>query len=154
MKSLKRVEGINVVPLIDIMLVLLTIVLTVSSFIALGKIEITLPQASNVSKVEPKFYEIGITEDHQFFVNGEQIDKEALEEKLSELTKEDTVALSADKMAAYEDFIYVVDLLKAKEIEKMGMVVNKPNQRGNDLHHGEGRGRGEHERKRHYWESN
>ena len=125
MKSLKRVEGINVVPLIDIMLVLLTIVLTVSSFIALGKIEISLPQAINFSKVEPKFYEIGIDAEHQFFVNGELTPKEALHVKFESLTKEDSVAVSADKLAAYEDFIYVIDLLKAKEIEKIGMVVNK-----------------------------
>jgi len=125
MKSLKRVEGINVVPLIDIMLVLLTIVLTVSSFIALGKIEISLPQATNFSKVEPKFYEIGIDSEHQFFVNGELTPKEALHVKFESLTKEDSVAVSADKLAAYEDFIYVIDLLKAKEIEKIGMVVNK-----------------------------
>lgn len=125
MKSLKRVEGINVVPLIDIMLVLLTIVLTVSSFIALGKIEISLPQATNFSKVEPKFYEIGITSDHQFFVNGMSVERVDLEKKLEELTKEDSVAISADKMAAYEDFIFVIDLLKAKSIEKIGMVVNK-----------------------------
>lgn len=125
MKSLKRVEGINVVPLIDIMLVLLTIVLTVSSFIALGKIEISLPQASNFTKVEPKFYEIGITADHQFFINNEAVEKEKLSEKFSQLSKEDSVAISADKMAAYEDFIYVIDLLKAKDVEKIGMVVNK-----------------------------
>ncbi|MCD8478649.1 MAG: biopolymer transporter ExbD [Sulfurospirillum sp.] len=125
MKSLKRVEGINVVPLIDIMLVLLTIVLTVSSFIALGKIEISLPQATNFSKVEPKFYEIGIDAEHQFFVNGELTLKEELHVKFESLTKEDSVAVSADKLAAYEDFIYVIDLLKAKEIEKIGMVVNK-----------------------------
>ena len=125
MRALKRVEGINVVPLIDIMLVLLTIVMTVSSFIALGKIEIALPQASNFTKVEPKFYEIGITSDHQFFINGEFTSKDALGAKFESLTKEDSVAISADKMAAYEDFIYVIDLLKAKEIEKIGMVVNK-----------------------------
>ena len=29
------------------------------------------------------------------------------------------------KMATYEDFIYVIDLLKQKEIEKIGMVVTK-----------------------------
>lgn len=125
MRALKRVEGINVVPLIDIMLVLLTIVLTVSSFIALGKIEITLPQASNFTKVEPKFYEIGITADHQFFINGEFTSRDALGAKFESLSKEDSVAISADKMASYEDFIYVIDLLKQKEIEKIGMVVNK-----------------------------
>jgi len=125
MRALKKVEGINVVPLIDIMLVLLTIVLTVSSFIALGKIEITLPQASNVTKIEPKFFEIGITEEHQFFINSERISKDRLVAKFDSLTKEDSVAISADKMAAYEDFIYVIDLLKQKQIEKIGMVVNK-----------------------------
>ncbi len=125
MRALKRVEGINVVPLIDIMLVLLTIVLTVSSFIALGKIEISLPQASNFTKVEPKFYEIGITADHLFFINGEFTSRDVLVSKFETLTKEDSVAISADKMAAYEDFIYVIDLLKQKEIEKIGMVVNK-----------------------------
>lgn len=125
MKSLKRVEGINVVPLIDIMLVLLTIVMTVSSFIALGKIEISLPQATHFSKVEPKFYEIGISADHQFFINNELTPRDELANKFESLTKEDSVAISADKMAAYEDFIYVIDLLKAKEIEKIGMVVHK-----------------------------
>ncbi len=125
MKSLKRVEGINVVPLIDIMLVLLTIVMTVSSFIALGKIEISLPQATHFSKVEPKFYEIGINADHQFFINNELTPKDELANKFESLTKDDSVAISADKMAAYEDFIYVIDLLKAKEIEKIGMVVHK-----------------------------
>jgi len=125
MRALKKVEGINVVPLIDIMLVLLTIVLTVSSFIALGKIEITLPQASNVTKIEPKFFEIGITAEHQFFINSERISKDQLVTKFDSLTKEDSVAISADKMAAYEDFIYVIDLLKQKQIEKIGMVVNK-----------------------------
>jgi len=125
MRALKKVEGINVVPLIDIMLVLLTIVLTVSSFIALGKIEITLPQASNVTKIEPKFFEIGITAEHQFFINSEPMSKDELVTKFDSLTKEDSVAISADKMAAYEDFIYVIDLLKQKQIEKIGMVVNK-----------------------------
>lgn len=125
MRALKRVEGINVVPLIDIMLVLLTIVLTVSSFIALGKIEISLPQASSYTKIEPKFYEISITAMHQFYVNNELISKEQLPSKFENLTKEDSVAISADKAAAYEDFIFVIDLLKQREIEKIGMVVNK-----------------------------
>lgn len=123
--KLKRVEGINVVPLIDIMLVLLAIVLTVSSFIALGKIDITLPQAESHTKVDPKFFEIGITAEHQFYINSELVSKMDLATKFDALTKNDTVAISADKAAAYEDFIHVIDLLKLRNIEKIGMVVNK-----------------------------
>ena len=125
MKSLKRVEGINVVPLIDIMLVLLAIVLTVSSFIALGKIDITLPDAQSHTKVDPKFFEVGITADHQFYVNNELTPKSELALKFDTLSKQDTIAISADKTSSYEDFMYVIDLLKLRNIEKIGMVVKK-----------------------------
>ena len=42
----KEFDYINVIPFIDIMLVLLTIVLTTSTFIARGAIQIELPKAS------------------------------------------------------------------------------------------------------------
>lgn len=123
--KLKRVEGINVVPLIDIMLVLLAIVLTISSFIALGKIEISLPQAKAFTKTDPKFYEIAITANHQFYINQALTHKSELSSKLDTLNKNDTVAISADKSAAYEDFIFVIDILKLRDIEKIAMVVTK-----------------------------
>lgn len=125
MKSLKRVEGINVVPLIDVMLVLLAIILTVSSFIALGKIELTLPKASSHTKIEPKQFEISITANKEFFINKESINKEDLVTRLGKITKEDLVAISADKLVPYEEFIFVIDTLKQKNIEKISMVVTK-----------------------------
>lgn len=125
MKSLKKVEGINVVPLIDVMLVLLAIILTVSSFIALGKIELTLPQASSHTKIEPKTFEISITADKEFFINKEPVQKEDLLQKLDSITKEDLVAISADKLLPYEEFIFLIDILKQKSIEKISMVVQK-----------------------------
>jgi len=123
MKSLKRVEGINVVPLIDVMLVLLAITLTISSFIALGKIELSLPQASSQTKLKPKNYEIAITADKRFFINQKETTRDILINELETLTKEDTVAISADKLVVYEDFIFVIDILKQKHIEKIAMVV-------------------------------
>jgi len=126
MRSLKRVEGINVVPLIDVMLVLLAIVLTVSSFIALGKIEIALPQESvSQTKLEPKRFDIVISKEKKFFINEKEVSKEKLSEVLDTITTEDLVAISADKHSQYEDFIHIVDLLKAREIEKISMVVQK-----------------------------
>lgn len=125
MRSLKRVEGINVVPLIDIMLVLLAIVLTISSFIALGKIEISLPQASSHTKIEPKQFEILITANKEFYINDEKVSKEELIVKLDSLTKKDLVAISADRLVPYEEFIFVIDSLKQKNIEKISMVVKK-----------------------------
>jgi biopolymer transport protein ExbD len=125
MKGLKKVEGINVVPLIDIMLVLLAIVLTISSFIALGKIEIALPQASSIVKLETKRFDIAITADKKYFVNKQQISKNELITKIATIKKDDVVTISADKSTPYEEFIFVVDNLKQKGIEKISMAVEK-----------------------------
>lgn len=123
MNSLKKVEGINVVPLIDIMLVLLTIVLTISSFISLGKIELTLPNGSSSAKIKPNSYEIAINNQNKFFINGIEIKRDLIEKKLTEVTKNDIVFIQADKLTHYEDFVFIVNILKNRGIEKINMAV-------------------------------
>lgn len=123
MRSLKKVEGINVVPLIDIMLVLLAIVLTISSFIALEKIELTLPSGKSSSKIEPKTYDIAISSNKEFFFNSAKVKKEDIETKLFEIKKEDVVSIRADKLTPYEEFVFIVDMLKQKGVEKIAMAV-------------------------------
>ncbi len=46
----KSFDYMNVIPLVDVMLVLLTIVLTTSSFVVSGVIPVTLPKASECTK--------------------------------------------------------------------------------------------------------
>jgi len=123
MKSLKKVEGINVVPLIDVMLVLLAIVLTISSFIALGKIELTLPSGSTQTQIKPNTYDISISNTQEFFINNKRVAKDDISTKLLELNKQDIVSIRADKMTPYEEFVFIIDLLKQRGIEKIGMVV-------------------------------
>lgn len=125
MKSLKRIEGINVVPLIDVMLVLLAIIMTISSFIAVGKIELNLPQGVAAKNMEHKKYEISITADKKFFLNQIPVPKDLLIVKLSEIEKEDSVSLKADKLVPYEEFVYVISILKKNEINNIAMVVEK-----------------------------
>ncbi len=50
----KEFDYINVIPLVDVMLVLLTIVLTTSSFIATGRIPVELPRASRSRRRGPE----------------------------------------------------------------------------------------------------
>ncbi len=123
MKSLKKVEGINVIPLIDIMLVLLAIILTISSFIALGKIELTLPSGTAKEKIESKTFSIAINVKREFFINNEKIEKEKIETAIDEIKKEDVVSIQADKLTPYEEFVFIINLLKQRNIEKISMVV-------------------------------
>lgn len=50
----KPFETINVIPFVDIMLVLLTMVLTTANFIATGRIPLALPQASQTKVEKPR----------------------------------------------------------------------------------------------------
>jgi len=43
---MKKFDSINVIPFIDIMLVLLAIVLTTATFVANGQLDIALPSSS------------------------------------------------------------------------------------------------------------
>ena len=49
---LNKKDGLNIVPFIDIMLVLLAIVLSISTFIAQGKIAVDLPSASSTEQIK------------------------------------------------------------------------------------------------------
>lgn len=125
MRSLKKTEGMNVIPFIDVLLVLLAIVFVISNFIALGKIEIDLPQASNIEQVEEIKHNIVISEDRKYYINDHETTKENLENKIKTFTKDDLVTISSDKHSLYEDFIFVIDLLKQYNVDKVSMVVKK-----------------------------
>ena len=58
-----------------------------------------------------------------FFINNKKILKEDIKIKLNEITKQDIVSIQADKLTPYEEFVFIVDLLKQKGIEKISMVV-------------------------------
>lgn len=83
--KIKRGEGLNIVPFIDIMLVLLAIVLSVSTFIAQGKIEIDLPQADSAQKKnDDKKVSIVVDASNTIYVD----DKPESIENLKELIKD------------------------------------------------------------------
>ena len=57
--KLKKYDSINVIPFIDVLLVLLTIVLMTSTFISKGIIPISLPTASNADNIKVNKETIG-----------------------------------------------------------------------------------------------
>jgi len=124
MRALKRPEGLNVIPLIDVMLVLLAIVLTVSTFISQGTISVTLPEAS--SEEAPTHltpFEIIITQDNRLHVNGSFISFEALEVSLASVLLQTPIVLRSDTQSAFGTFVKVMDILKAKGYTQLSIMV-------------------------------
>lgn len=125
MKSIKRYEGINVVPFIDVLLVLLAIVFVISNFIALGKIEVKLPASSTKERIKDVKHNIVITDNSELFINDVLVDRDEFKRRLAGFSKEDVITIVSDKKAVYEDFIFVVDILKERGLEKISMAVKK-----------------------------
>ena len=116
-------EGLNVIPLIDIMLVLLAIVLSISTFIAQGNIKIDLPNSESAEKKQDENDKIAvlINKDNEFFIGEEKIAEENLKEKLNEIKNETLIELKSDKERKFDSFIKVIDILKEKNHENFAI---------------------------------
>lgn len=125
MRALKRNEGINVVPLIDVVLVLLAIVLTISTFVASGAIKLDLPKASSARESPPQKIEIAISENGSLFWNGKEMSQSELAQAVTTLGSDASVSVLGDKKAFFDDFIFILNRLKLQRIEKISIVTKR-----------------------------
>lgn len=122
MAKIKKFDSINVVPFIDVMLVLLTIVLTIATFVAQGLIPVDLPKGSSKQESNLKTIEITIKEDGKIYYQNELVTKETLTYKLQNVRKSDIVTVKSDKNSKFQSFVDVVDALKMRNIEKISII--------------------------------
>lgn len=121
---MKPFNQINVIPFIDIMLVLLAIVLLTATFISTQQIELELPTAENtVSADHENVVTIAIDAQQQFYFDEEMIAQDQLGDKLTLLEPNTHIVVSVDKQVPFEKFIHIVDLLKARQLENLSIMV-------------------------------
>lgn len=125
--KMKRMDTINVIPFIDIMLVLLVMVLTTATFIKTGLIPVDLPEAKGAA-TEHKQSELKLTikKDGTFWIDEKtQVSLEQFEQKVISGGKEMTVVLYSDRDAAFQNFVGVMDVLKRLGHEQLYIVTDK-----------------------------
>lgn len=130
---MKKFDTINVIPFIDIMLVLLAIVLATASFISQGKIEVNVPKSQSKVKVKQDDLAelITINKDGEFFYKDKPITIELLDETLSKLGEERKITIKIDAEANFQNFVSVTDLLTKYGLKKV-TVVTSPVSKGSD----------------------
>ncbi|WP_218152721.1 MULTISPECIES: biopolymer transporter ExbD [unclassified Variovorax] len=111
----------NMLPFVDIMLVLLTIVLTTSSFIASGRIPVNLPQASASRSDTAHTQTIAIDAAGTVHFGGEAVDTDALKARLAPLDRQTAFLLRADRTVQLQRFIDVADVLKQLGFAKVAV---------------------------------
>jgi len=119
----KQFDSINVVPFIDIMLVLLVIVLTTATFIQTGLIKLDLPKShSKIEEKPKKELRISIDDKGEIYMGKEQTAKERVEGLLQTYDRNTTIQLYCDKEAKYDNFVFLLDLLKKNNFNHLGIV--------------------------------
>lgn len=108
----REFDVINVIPFIDIMLVLLTIVLTTSTFIASGGIPVQLPRAAKSDAELLRTATIEIDRSGTVFYNASPVALAELHGLICNLDRETPVLLRADRNLTLQVFVDVLDLVK------------------------------------------
>jgi biopolymer transport protein ExbD len=123
--KLKKFDSINVIPFIDVLLVLLTIVLLTSTFISKGIIPVSLPDASSAtSKKLNKEVVITIKKDNTI-LSKDIKGLTSIEEYILLFSKETPIHINSDKDAKFDTFVQVLDMLKKHEYSNISIVTKK-----------------------------
>ena len=124
--KLRRVDSINVIPFIDIMLVLLVIVLTTASFIQKDVISVSLPKAESASKSkQTKPTLVAIKKNGDVYLRKKRVSLNTLESELSKLKSTDPVELYSDKKTNFENFVAVMQILTKLKHKELYIVTVK-----------------------------
>ena len=118
-----ELNQINVIPLVDVMLVLLVIVLTTATFISTGQIPVDLAQADTTDAAPSEPITITITSQGEIFLDGAQLPQEAILSELQRFSPETLVLVRADRMIQLERFVKVVDKVRAAGLTKISLAV-------------------------------
>lgn len=120
-----ELNQINVIPLVDVMLVLLVIVLTTATFITTGQIPVDLAKAAEAADRKDVPVVITLTSQGQMYVNDSAVPENGLRTVLEQRSRESLVVLRADKVTILERFVQVVDELKSLGFAQVSLEVVK-----------------------------
>lgn len=116
----KGFDGINVIPFIDIMLVLLTIVLTTATFIANGTIPVNLPKAES-SATAGRGVTVEINQAGKIYFRGTEYTIASLRAALSAEDRQTPFLIRADRAVALQSFVDVMGLVRELGFSKMSL---------------------------------
>lgn len=125
---------INVVPMVDIMLVLLVIFMLVAPMLQAG-VNVKLPEATNtLDKPETSGQTVvAITPNGRFHVNGIEVRENELAgavEKALEESAERIVLVKGDEDAPYSAIMAAMDQLREASVENIGLITEQKKQPG------------------------
>lgn len=124
----EAIADINVVPLVDIILVVLIIFMVTAPMFMKPSINVNLPKAASGDKTAPSKLNISLTADGKINLNGQFVDAEAVKLKATEeLAKNAEVQaiISADKDVPHGQVVGILDIVKTVGVKKFAISIEK-----------------------------
>ena len=116
---------INMVPLIDVMLVLVVILLMTATFVVPNMtpegIHVSLPQAKNAQAVAASPVQVELDAQGGLSVDGQPVAVSNLPAVLADMPRERSVLIAADKAVQLQAFVAVMDTLRQQGFTRISV---------------------------------
>lgn len=119
----REIHQINVIPLVDVMLVLLVIVLTTATFITTGQVPVQLAKAKEAGDRKDVPLVITMTAEGHLFMNDQPVPPNGLKIVLTSHPRDSSVLVRADKVTMLERFVLVVDEVRSLGFHQVNLEV-------------------------------
>jgi biopolymer transport protein ExbD len=122
------IVGINVTPMVDVVLVLLVIMMVSATYIAQQALKVELPKTASSDEAASSPTAVTITREGAFFFDGAPVDERALVSHLQSAVHanaELSLVITADERASHGSVVHVIDLAKVEGINKFAINVDR-----------------------------
>lgn len=122
------IADINIVPFVDIILVILIIFMVTAPVILKPSINVNLPQAGSGDNTTPSELTISIQANGDVALNGKSSTEEEIKAYSTEISKtspETQAIISADKDVPHGRVIGIIDAVKSGGVKKFAITIDK-----------------------------
>jgi len=122
------IVGINVTPMVDVVLVLLVIMMVSATYIVQQSLKVELPKTATSDESTSSPAAVTITRDGAFLYGGAPVDEPTLVARLKTAIAANpdvSLVVTADEHAYHGSVVHVVDLAKVEGVSKFAINVDR-----------------------------
>jgi biopolymer transport protein ExbD len=124
------ITGINVTPMVDVVLVLLVIMMVSAIYIVSQSLKVELPKTASSDGAANTPLSVTVTKAGAYLFNQKPIEEGRLRgefKKAKATNKDANLVVTADREAMHGDVMHVIDLAKIEGITKFAITVERTN---------------------------
>jgi biopolymer transport protein ExbD len=122
------IVGINVTPMVDVVLVLLVVMMVSATYIVSQSLKVELPKTATSDEAVNTIAAVTITKEGAFYFNQDPVSESELVQRIRDsvaATPDVSLVVSADGEALHGRVVHVIDLAKTEGVTKFAIQVQR-----------------------------